>query len=330
MGISSTVLWAAILCLAAIGVVIGVVVMLKKLKAKGIAITDITKISTLTNTYYVEAPFAAIAAPDAAFNVRILPAEDGICKVKCKGSRKLSHVVTIEDDVLFVRREDKRKWYDRLGLQLEGAEIVFSLPVGRYRMLQVATPCGNIEIAKPFTFSEVELSSMDGEIRLLAAVEEVAGIKTSSGAVTVSGCAPRILNIQTRAGAVSVDSIEAETKLNVNTTSGDITMTDIRCRKAVAETAGGKIFLSNLVASAKLRIRTGAGDVELKACDSESIKIRTVAGDISAVLRSHKTFDCKTTAGDIKVPEGTTGGLCKIRTGSGDAVVKIDYSGAFR
>lgn len=319
-----------LLILGAVLLIIGAAVAYGRLKKKGIDITSITKISTVTNTYFVDAPFAAIAADDAAFSVRILPSEDRICRVKCKGSKKLYHVVTIEGDTLIIRREDKRKWYDRFGLQLEGAEIVMLLPVGQYRSLRVATPCGRIEVAKPFTFNDVELSSADGSIVFEAMVEERLLIQTASSDVYVSESGPRTMNIQTRSGSVTVDAIRSETNLNINTTSGDITLADIRCRKAVAETSGGKITFTDLVASVKIRIRSAAGDVELSECDAESLKIKTVAGDVTGTLLSQKEFVCKTTAGEIEVPEGSTGGLCKIKTVSGDVSIKIDYSKIFR
>ena len=73
-----------------------------------------------------------------------------------------------------------------------------------------------------------------------------------------------------------------------------------------------------------MNIDTDTGDVKLDACDANSIDIETDTGDVMGYLLTPKIFDTDTGTGDIRVEQSTSGGLCKIRTSTGDIEITIE------
>ena len=62
---------------------------------------------------------------------------------------------------------------------------------------------------------------------------------------------------------------------------------------------------------------------EFDKLDAENLEIETGTGDVRGTLLSSKIFMVKTSTGDIDVPETTTGGICKVKTSTGEVYIRI-------
>ena len=89
------------------------------------------------------------------------------------------------------------------------------------------------------------------------------------------------------------------------------------------ETDTGDVTLKNTLCRRDLSITTDTGDVSFDRLDAESLTIETDTGDVEGTLLSDKTFDTKSQTGDENVPLGTTGGLCKVKSQTGDIEIRV-------
>ena len=81
--------------------------------------------------------------------------------------------------------------------------------------------------------------------------------------------------------------------------------------------------MEKLIVSQKLSVQRGTGDVWLKESDASEITILTDTGDVTGSLLSEKVFFAVTDTGRVTVPKTITGGMCEIRTNTGDIRIEI-------
>ena len=62
----------------------------------------------------------------------------------------------------------------------------------------------------------------------------------------------------------------------------------------------------------------------MEKSDAATLSIKTDTGDVTGTLLTEKTFDAKASTGDVDVPKTTAGGVCKIRTDTGDICINIE------
>ena len=314
-----------VIIMAATAILIGIFIGIGALIAMKFDFTKLDNITYVTNTYQVEDAFTDISVECVECDVRLLPSEDGLCKVVCNESDKITHSVTVRGGTLSVERFDNRKWYERIGINLNWGkmELIVYLPQNEYGSLYVRNVAGNIDIPAGFSFAKADIRNTSGNVKFIADAKNELSAKTVSGEVQLSGANPAQLRVSTISGNVAIDSIKAETNIEAETVSGNITFTDMECRNADVESTSGDLRFSRLYASGNIHIESTSGDVRLTECDADSLLIKTISGDVSGSLLTEKIFITHTSSGDIRVPDSTSGGKCEIRTTSGDVRITI-------
>lgn len=269
---------------------------------------DLVRLNTMrfeTVTHTVTEPFDSIDIRDVECDVRLLPAEDGQCRVVCQQSDKIINTVEVEGDTLTVVRQDTRRWYESIGIWWSGElTVTVYLPENEYRSLSVQTVSGDIEVPETFTFADAEAQSTSGDIAFAAHTREGLTVKSVSGSI--------------RAGQAAGGAVEA------TTTSGDIRLSDMTPQTLRVTTTSGDINLTAVVAAGEAELKAVSGDVSLQGADAASLSIKTVSGRVQGTLLSAKNFISDTTSGDIRLPESvSTAGTCRIETTSGDVSITI-------
>lgn len=221
-----------------------------------------------------------VSVNDAECDIRVLPAEDGVCKIMCKESDGVTYRIETEDGKLTIERLDHRRWYERIGVCWTDMEIVLYLPEGEYGAFQAQSVGGNIDIGERLGFGTVEIQSTSGNI----AAE----------------------------GATMRDS------LILDTVSGNIQLSGVRCGCLALNTTSGETNLQNVIAEAEIRIESVSGDMRLDACDGASLRLKSGSGGVFGTLLTEKTFSVKTVSGETEIPDSNFGGECEISTVSGD------------
>ncbi len=287
---------------------------------------DIVKLNTMTfteTTYTTEDRFDSIYIEGAECDVRFAASEDGLCRVDCVESEKIYHTVAVEDDTLTIKRVDARKWYERIGIYWGSMKITVYLPETEYDRLYVRTLSGDIEITAPYRFNTAEVYGTSGDVRFSAAVNHELNVKTVSGDLTVRGVKASRLSARSTSGDVSLSSVEAAIALQMKATSGNLTLTDAACGALTTDCTSGDTALTDVDAYS-IESNSVSGDIKLLRCDASTLSLKATSGDVYGSLLSDKIFSTETTSGNVQLPPSTTGGVCKIKTVSGDIRITIE------
>ena len=81
--------------------------------------------------------------------------------------------------------------------------------------------------------------------------------------------------------------------------------------------------LTDTVASGSIRAETTTGDVTLTRADAATLYLKTTSGAVTGSLLTPKIFYTDTTSGSVSAPKYTEGGICEIKTTSGDIRVTV-------
>ncbi len=265
--------------IAVMMIAVGLVASFSAMVAMGFDFTKMNTLTFVTNTYTVDESFSGISINGAECDIRLYPSEDGVCKVVCHESDKISHSVEVKEKTLTVERHDNRKWYEHIGVYWGGMEIALYLPQSEYDALYAKTLSGNIVIPEGFSF-------------------ETAVVQSTSGNVSFSA--------------------EVNGNLKVKAVSGNVEMFNVTSQSISVETTSGEIDFSNVIASLNIHCKSVSGDVVLQRCDADSLRLSSTSGNITGCLLTEKVFLTDTTSGKINVPRTTSGGQCEITTTSGN------------
>lgn len=281
-----------------------------------------------TKTYSVENTFAHINVEADEYDVRLYPAEDGQCKVVYAENEKVSCSVKVENDTLSIKIASDRKWYESIGFGFHWSQIKLDiyLPEKQYESLVITSRSGDTTVPEGFRFGKAEVCSASGEVAFLAAVEDDLSIKTESGDVSMGMTNPKVLHIEAVSGDVAVNSANVTAELSVKTVSGDMELKNIACGNAAAKSTSGEILFVNVTAEEQMAVKTNSGDIELQQCDADTLDIKSTSGDVFGILLTEKIFMVETVSGDIDAPRSATGGLCKVKTTSGNIKFKFAES----
>ena len=161
--------------------------------------------------------------------------------------------------------------------------------------------------------------TVDGDCTITSA-----DLKTTSGGIVVRKATVHDLIAKTTSGDISLDSLSVMEAIDASATSGDITLLYVTCGSFAAETTSGAVELIDATTKGNVRIQTTSGSIRLTRADAATLDLKTNSGSVKGSLRTPKIFYTDTTSGSVDVPKSTEGGLCEIKTTSGD--IRITYS----
>ena len=143
--------------------------------------------------------------------------------------------------------------------------------------------------------------------------------KTSTGSFTgteieVTGDA----NIEGSTGSSKITTIKCN-YLTVKHSIGGANLEDVQCEDLTVRGSTGAVRLTNAIVNNKMDIKTTTGDVIFKDSDAASLKIETDTGDVRGNFLSPKIVYFDSDTGHGKYPKETSGGMCDIKTDTGNA-----------
>ncbi len=293
------------------------------LAAAGLAAVqfDISSFNTVTyaTTHYeIEEEFHHISIAGSASDVRLYPSEYDTCRVVCAENKNATFEVTVEDDTLYIRRQDNSVWQLQFGVFLGETGITVYLPEDTYESLVIRTASGDITVPEAIQFASVDVQSISGEITLLALVSGEQSVSSQSGDIRIGNTSPESLTVQSGSGEITLEKVSDRTEIQLKASSGDVTFTDVKGQTIAVSTSSGEITFSRVIAAGNMRLESVSGDIALRDSDAEALCIQTGSGDVSGTLRSEKIFRIETKSGDVNVPYSASGGKCDVTTTSGD------------
>lgn len=294
-------------------------------------------------TIPIEGNFEHIVIATNVHDIELYPAEDGISKVVGDESDALRIRVECEDGYLTVKTEDTRKWFNFIGISFGRPSLRIYLAETELVSLTAASDTGHINVPESFSFTGASAATDTGAIVFRAAITGELALASDTGSISVSKQKLEKLDCETSTGNITVESVEAADFVRAKASTGRVELHGIKCRSLDVKTSTGNIVLKNIVAenevkaeastgrvtltscvSDSLEIETSTGDVILNASDAGSIDITTDTGKVEGSLLSPKIFDTETDTGKVRVPQSAEGGICKIRTNTGNIIITVE------
>ena len=203
--------------------------------------------------------------------------------VDCELNTNYICAVNTIDGVLTIEVKDGRKWYQRFFST--GGKITVRVPVGDYYNLDIACTTGDITVKGGYTLDDVK--------------------------------------IKTTTGDISLDGIRSNGDADIKVTTGDVIINNLICNNLSVNGSTSDISLNNVLTYGNIYVNATTGDLVFNASDAKEIYVDLTTGDVSGSLLSAKVFQASTTTGSIRLPDTNTGGLCKIKTTTGDINITI-------
>ena len=272
-------------------------------------------------THATDAPFQGVSLETDA--VVILPATDGVAKVVAPEGDNFGYAVSVEDGVLTVKKSDSRSWILRVFDFGEREPVQVYLPAGEYGALAVRARTGDVSIGGGLTFASLTVDATTADIALSANVTGDAVLSLTTGDVAVRGCTLASLSVSVTTGDIAADSLTVTGDVLLKTDTGDVEMVAVRCASLTLDGTTGDAALSDVIAEGTMTVERTTGDILLSGADAAEMTIKSTTGDVRGTILTDKVFFAHTTTGDVRVPEGTTGGACRVNTTTGDILLSI-------
>ena len=262
-------------------------------------------------THEVSGSFTDIEVAVVEHDVRFVPSEDGKCSVVCPECERVTYEVKVDHGTLIVRRNDDTDalttmLFDFLSEDPALYTVTIRLPKSSYDDLTVSGVSGGVSIPEGFSFRNVDIALVSGDITSLCAAGGTVSFHTTSGAVRFENAVCGTLKIETVSGDMEISSVSAD-RLDTNCTSGSVS-------------------LENVTIAGKAQIHTVSGDVDASGLNVSDLEISTTSGAVSASLLRPTAVSADTVSGDVNVPAGTGDAICSVNTVSGDITVVCPVS----
>ena len=289
---------AAILCAVGLGVVT------ISFAAVGFDFQKIDTVNEVTGVYYPDGEFDTIVAMLDTADIKFLPSEDGSVKVICHERNDVRHSVSVHDGRLVIRAQNE-PWYKQLFGFYFGREVItVYLPEEFVPTLLVESDTGDVTLGKSLAFESAKIETDTGDVTISSAIKGVLTIESDTGDVALKNNTFNVIDMETDTGEVELSSVNISGSIGILTDTGDVE-------------------LDNTLVTGDINIETDTGDVSFERIDAANLYIVTDTGDVEGSLLSDKIFDVRSGTGDESVPTGMVGGLCKIRTDTGDIEIDI-------
>ena len=287
---------------------------------------DFKKLSTRkyeTNEYEITEEIKDITFIADTADIVFAVSKDGKNKVVCYEETKAKHSVTAQEGKLTVQVEDKKQWYDNIGINFGSPKITVYLQQGEYGQLSVKSSTGDIEIPNAFAFTSLDISVSTGDVKSQASISGRAKIKTSTGGIQLENISVGTLDLSVSTGRVTVANLDCTGDIKISVSTGKTVMNTVACKNLISDGDTGDISLTGVVASGKFLIERSTGDVKFDGSDAAEISVTTDTGDVTGTLLTEKIFIVDTDTGKKEIPNTLTGGKCEIATDTGDIKIAI-------
>ena len=162
-------------------------------------------LSTEERTVSIAENLSSLSIDCMSARVRLLPSEDGACRVDFSESERVRTNVEARNGEL--RIEQKQKSWLNLSFFSFGSfdyYVDVYLPKSEYETLDVETMSGSISAAKELSFRNVKLETLSGSITLDSAVSGSAELDSKSGSISAGGFDCERIIVECTSGRISI------------------------------------------------------------------------------------------------------------------------------
>ena len=272
-----------------------------------------------SKTYTTQETFQNISIDeDYGVKVKILPADDGVCKIEYENSKNVICDINVREGTLKIKQSDNRKWYHMIGFNFYTPTLTVYLPESELQTLNIDASTSDITIPASFSFQDLKIDLSTGDVTVSSNVTGEMNICVSTGNITVSNSAPASVSITSSTGDISASAIHATGDLYVKSSTGQQTFRDITCANATLISSTGDKSISTLTAFGNLTVQSNTGDASFDNVVCNELKVTTTTGQQTYADVSCGVTDLLADTGKIQMTNLVSSDLLKITTDTGD------------
>ena len=271
----------------------------------GLCSSMVLRSTKFKENYHINDSFDNIEIIGSDFDINIYPkvTDDSGSRINCVENNKMKFDINVVDNTLIIKLQDERNFLERF-FDFYDLEINLRLEFQVYNDLIIENGTGDIFVSEYLSFNDIKIISSTGDLRLKA--NEINN-----------------LNIKTSTGDIEINNTIIKNNVIIESSTGEITLKNVNCDKLDIKTSTGYTKLINVLVSKDFTMIGSTSDLYLYRFDANNINITLTTGDINGIILTNKIFMIKSSSGEIFVPDTTTGGICKIKTSTGNVI--IDY-----
>lgn len=313
----------------------------------------------ITNRHDINEEVKNFDIHTATADVELVKTSDGKGLVVCEEKEKVYHEVTVQDGLLKIKTIDNRRWFEKwfFNFDFRPMKVTVYLPDTACESLNYDSSTGSLDVASDYTFTSVKAVASTGSIKLNNKVTGDIEARASTGSVSIKNATANKLYAKASTGAVKINGlkcasfygktstgsfngteieatgdvyIEGSTgsstaktikcqKLTLKHSVGSTSLEDVQCEDLNIRASTGGVKLTSTIANNHMDIKTTTGDVIFNDSDAASLKIETDTGDVRGNFLSPKVVFFDSDTGHGTFPKETTGGVCDIKTDTGNA-----------
>ena len=271
----------------------------------GLCSSMVLRSTKVKENYHIIDSFDNIEIIGSDFDINIYPkvTDDSGSHINCVENKKMKFDIKVVDNKLIIKLQDERN-FSQLLFDFYDLEIELHLEYQVYNDLIIENDTGDIFVSEYLSFNDIKIISSTGDLDLKA--KEINN-----------------LNIKTSTGDIEINDTIIKNNVSIESSTGEIVLKNVNCDKLDIKTSTGDTKLINVLVSTDFTMDGSTSDLYLYRFDANNINITLTTGDINGIILTNKIFMVTSSTGEILVPDTTTGGICKIKTSTGD--VTIDY-----
>ena len=248
---------------------------------------------------------------------------DGKNKLVFEETEKYYHEFSVKEDTLYVKGLENYKWYDFIHMGLGKVKVTLYAASNNFNNGVFIATTGDVSIEKEFNFENLKVTQSTGDSHIACKVTHNLEMETTTGDQYFDGITVENMTLKASTGKVEIKNSEISNVLTINTSTGNVVLDNIKANTLSSTCSTGKASLTNVVISDNMSLKASTGNVKIVDSDAASVNIETSTGDVNALFLTNKIVFAESKTGEINVPHLTDGGVCNIKTSTGDITVSI-------
>ena len=235
-----------------------------------------------TNEYEIKETFENIKIITDTADIDFVLSENLNTLIICEEHQNIKHSVNIKDNTLLIAVDDKRKWYEYIGIST--SKITIYWPKNEYDEIITKSDTGNIRI-KSINANKLDLSTDTGNIHINSINANKLDLSTDTGNLKIVNIKCKNLFSISDTGNILLENVIAEEKFKIETESGNVKFKDSDASDIFVETDTGNVT-GNLLTDKVIFAESETGDIDVpKVMADEKCEIITETGNIKITIK---------------------------------------------
>ena len=272
--------------------------------------------------YNIEQAFQNITVEDDTSDVKLLPATDGVCKIEYNESKNITYSMSVDGDMLAIKKIDNRKWYHHIGFNFAAPDLTVYLPETAYKNVMISLDTGDVTVSTGFSFESLRIKVSTGDVSMSATVAGDLNVEASTGDISVSNTSAASASLTTSTGRIEVSGLTLSGNYYAKSSTGNQSHTNVTCATATMISSTGDKVISSLNASGNLVIESDTGDDTFTNVTCADAIVTTSTGHQNYTNFSCASVQLRASTGKINATNLIATGQFRAETSTGDITLE--------